>query len=65
MIKSLGDMSDRLQAAEPARKAALYADFGIQLTYHAKTRVVTVESQPALDMYAIECPRGDLNPHAR
>ncbi|MEN8654596.1 recombinase family protein [Streptomyces sp. 21So2-11] len=65
MIKALGDMSDRLQAAEPERKAALYADFGIQLVYNAKTRAVTVESQPAPTMCVIACPRGDLNPHAR
>ncbi|WP_107502553.1 recombinase family protein [Streptomyces noursei] len=64
MIKTLGNMADRLQAAAPEDKAPLYADFGLELEYHANQRVVTVRSQPA-DMCVTACPRGDLNPHAR
>ncbi|WP_369359744.1 hypothetical protein [Streptomyces sp. cg2] len=60
MIKTLGKMADRLQAAAPEDKAPLYADFGLELEYHANQRVVTVRSQPA-DMCVIACPRGDLN----
>ncbi|WP_420000669.1 hypothetical protein [Streptomyces boninensis] len=60
MIKALGDMTDRLQAAEPQDKAPLYDAFGLQLTYKAKTRTVIVESQPASDMCAIACPRGEF-----
>ncbi|MGX1757198.1 recombinase family protein [Streptomyces lydicus] len=66
MIKTLGDVADRLQAAEPEDKAPLYADFGLELEYHAHQRVVTVWSQPAdMCVFEFECPRGDLNPHAR
>ncbi|MFF7231320.1 hypothetical protein [Streptomyces sioyaensis] len=64
MIKTLGDMAARLQAADPEGEAPLYADFGLELEYHADQRVVTVRPQPA-DMCVIACPRGDLNPHAR
>ncbi|AKA06878.1 recombinase [Streptomyces noursei ZPM] len=60
MIKTLGNMADRLQAADPDGKAPFYADFGLELEYHANQRVVTVRSQPA-DMCIIACPRGDLN----
>ncbi|MFI2189871.1 hypothetical protein [Streptomyces sioyaensis] len=59
-IKTLGDMADRLQAAEPEDKAPLYADFSLELEYHAHQRVVTVRSQPA-DICVFTCPRGDLN----
>ena len=65
MIKDLGDLTDRLLAAVPDRKAPLYQAFGLALTYDMKARVVTVESQPALSVYVRQCPRGDLNPHAR
>ncbi|MEV0038108.1 recombinase family protein [Streptomyces sp. NPDC050804] len=65
MIKDLGDLTDRLLAAEPDRKASLYQAFGLALTYDAKNRVVTVESQPDSSVYVRSCPRGDLNPHAR
>ncbi|MGG2459728.1 recombinase family protein [Streptomyces sp. RGM 3693] len=65
MIKDLGDLTDRLLAATPDRKAPLYDAFGLALKYNAKKRVVTVESQPASSVYLRTCPRGDLNPHAR
>ncbi|MFG2860691.1 hypothetical protein [Streptomyces sioyaensis] len=47
MIKTLGDMADRLQATDPEDKAPLYADFRLEPEYHADQRVVTVRSQPA------------------
>ena len=65
MIRDLGDLTDRLLQAEPARKAPLYEAFGLDLVYDMKKRTVTVESRPANFMYASKCPRGDLNPHAR
>ncbi|MFU9035095.1 MULTISPECIES: zinc ribbon domain-containing protein [Streptomyces] len=33
MIKTLGNMTDRLQAAAPENKTPLYADFGLELEY--------------------------------
>ncbi|UWS75370.1 recombinase family protein [Streptomyces noursei] len=65
MIKALGDLTDRLLAADPGGKAPIYEEFGLELTYNATKRAVTVESQPASPVYLRTCPRGDLNPHAR
>ncbi|MER6048122.1 hypothetical protein ABT168_11770 [Streptomyces sp. NPDC001793] len=65
MIKALGNLTDRLLAADTGSKAPIYEEFGLELTYNAKKRVVTVESQPASSVYLRTCPRGDLNPHAR
>ncbi|WP_149181285.1 zinc ribbon domain-containing protein [Streptomyces sp. TRM49041] len=65
MIEDLGDLTDRLLAAPPERKAPVYQAFGLGLVYNTKTQVVTVTSQPASSVYVSECPRGDLNPHAR
>ncbi|GAA1931431.1 recombinase family protein [Streptantibioticus ferralitis] len=36
MITALGDMTDRLLAAEPQRKGPIYEEFGFQLEYHGK-----------------------------
>ncbi|GGU74445.1 hypothetical protein GCM10010211_45370 [Streptomyces albospinus] len=65
MIKGLGDLTDRLLAADTGSKARIYEAFGLALTYNATKRAVTVESQPASSVHARTCPRGDLNPHAR
>ncbi|MCX4750606.1 recombinase family protein [Kitasatospora sp. NBC_01287] len=65
LITELGNLTDRLMQATPARKAPLYEAFGLNLTYNAKKRIVTVESRPASSMCVSKCPRGDLNPHAR
>ncbi|MDW6058891.1 hypothetical protein SAZ11_13670 [Streptomyces sp. FXJ1.4098] len=65
MIKDLGNLTDRLLTAPTDRKTPIYQAFGLTLSYNTKTRVVTVESQPASSVYVRSCPRGDLNPHAR
>ncbi|MEV6108528.1 hypothetical protein AB0M28_28060 [Streptomyces sp. NPDC051940] len=65
MITALGGMTDAIQSAPSGAKGPLYDAFGLRLTYKPQTRTVIVESQPALKIVDIECPRGDLNPHAR
>ncbi|MET8243609.1 hypothetical protein ABZV31_03720 [Streptomyces sp. NPDC005202] len=39
--------------------------WGIRITYDNATRTATVRSRPSLPYRYKECPRGDLNPHAR
>ncbi|MFE7313065.1 hypothetical protein ACFU7T_08135 [Streptomyces sp. NPDC057555] len=65
MVTELGSMTDRLLAADPAYKRPLYEEFGVVLHVDMQKRVVTVESQPSLTCAYSQCPRGDLNPHAR
>ncbi|MFH8583528.1 hypothetical protein ACH4GP_03895, partial [Streptomyces celluloflavus] len=54
MIKTLGNMADRLQAAAPENKAPLYANLSLELKHHANQRVMTLRSQPA-DMCILHC----------
>ncbi|MFD7013538.1 recombinase family protein [Streptomyces sp. NPDC059928] len=65
LIEQLGNIHAALASAAPEDKQQLYLALGLQLTYYAKERIVTVESQPALLCAQTLCPRGDLNPHAR
>jgi site-specific DNA recombinase len=65
LVTQLGNIPSALAAAAPEDVRALYEALGLKLTYYAKERVVTVESQPALLCAYSQCPRGDLNPHAR
>ncbi|MFB6607868.1 hypothetical protein ACFCXR_26730 [Streptomyces noursei] len=65
MVSVLGAMTDRLLAAAPERKRPLYEGFGLKLVLDMRRRAVTVESQPSQTCTYGECPRGDLNPHAR
>ncbi|WP_431985003.1 recombinase family protein [Streptomyces qinglanensis] len=64
MIRTLGDMKDRLLAADPAEKRPIYEAFGLALTYDERRQAVTVESRPAAACAYGACREGDLNPHA-
>ncbi len=64
MIRTLGDMKDRLLAADPAEKRPIYEAFGLFLTYDERRLTVTVESRPAAACAHGMCREGDLNPHA-
>ncbi len=44
MVESLGDLIDILEAAEPAKKAALYEGLGLALTYEPDSQRVMVEA---------------------
>ncbi|MFE9533515.1 hypothetical protein [Streptomyces sp. NPDC006691] len=48
LVTQLGNIPSALAAAAPDDVQALYEALGLKLTYYAKERVVTVESQPAL-----------------
>ncbi|WP_280869171.1 recombinase family protein [Streptomyces sp. MJP52] len=65
IAKNLGDVAQRLQSAEVKAKAALYEALGITVRYENATRTATVRSRPSHAYRWSECPRGDLNPHAR
>ncbi|MEU0964547.1 hypothetical protein ABZ357_03560 [Streptomyces sp. NPDC005917] len=65
MVTSLGDIRDVLAAAAQD-KADVYQNLGLKLTYERGKKLVRAEAQ--LDPHKLEyrqCPRGDLNPHAR
>jgi site-specific DNA recombinase len=44
MVESLADLVGALEAAEPAKKAALYESFGLSLSYQPSKRRVLVEA---------------------
>ncbi|WP_320776128.1 recombinase family protein [Streptomyces sp. CRN 30] len=67
LTESLGDIAQRIHTADAAKKGPLYEALGIEITYQNETRTATVRSR-SLSAYRYsecECPRGDLNPHAR
>ncbi|MFE9574541.1 zinc ribbon domain-containing protein [Streptomyces sp. NPDC006692] len=59
LIEQLGSIRAALAAAAPEDKQQLYLALGLTLTYYAKERIVTVESQPALLCAQTMCPRGN------
>ena len=64
LISTLGDLLGTLHDADPADKAELYQRLGLRLDYQPDSRSVLVEAQLGPGMGVMECPRGDLNPHA-
>ncbi|MDN3359274.1 recombinase family protein [Actinomadura sp. DC4] len=65
MIHNLGDQVGGLRFAAPKRKAEIYRDLGLKLTYKPQERIVRAEMLLNADrMGKLSCPRGDLNPHA-
>ncbi|GAA2472571.1 hypothetical protein ACFPFX_25785 [Streptomyces mauvecolor] len=59
LIEQLGAIHSALATAAPEDKQQLYLALGLKLTYYAKERIVTVESQPALLCAYSQCPRGN------
>ncbi|GAA2116201.1 recombinase family protein [Actinomadura alba] len=66
LVNQLGDHTQAIATADPARKADLYTKLGLRLTYHPAEQTVRAEAH--LDTRTAwengSCPRGDLNPHA-
>jgi hypothetical protein len=60
MTERLGDIAQRIQAADAAKKGPLYEALGITITYDSATRTATVRSRPSLPYRYSECPRGEL-----
>ncbi|GAA2963112.1 hypothetical protein GCM10010446_55800 [Streptomyces enissocaesilis] len=65
IVRELGQIDDLIRQTPVPGKMKMYTNLGVTLRHNARTRAVTLQSQPALDMYVFQCPRGDLNPHAR
>lgn len=57
ILEEVGSLSAALANANPADKAKLYANLGLELCFDAQRRLVKVEAAP---MYSRLCRRGDL-----
>ncbi|WP_338702281.1 hypothetical protein V2W30_33250 [Streptomyces sp. Q6] len=65
IVRELGQIGDLIHRTPVPGKTKLYTNLGVTLRHNARTRAMTFQSRPALHMYVFQCPRGDLNPHAR
>ncbi|MFB7599557.1 recombinase family protein [Streptomyces sp. NPDC056160] len=65
ITERLGDIAQRVQAVDTEKKSPLYEALGITISYEHAGRAATVRSRPSSAYRYSECPRGDLNPHAR
>jgi hypothetical protein len=63
LVASLQDITASLAAADPADKARVYAEMGIDITYHQDGRVV-VESRPRVVESSVGEPTGDPTDYA-
>lgn len=62
MINNLGDQIGGLRFAAPKRKAEIYRDLGLKLTYKPQERIVRAEMALNADrMGKLSCPRGDTH----
>lgn len=58
-LATIGDVTSKLAAADPADKASLYGQLGLSLTFHPDAGRVDVKARPLSVMYVKRCPRGD------
>ncbi|GAA2657773.1 recombinase family protein [Streptomyces vastus] len=65
ITERIQDIAQRIQAVDIEKKGPLYEALGITISYEHASRTATVTSRPSLPYRYSECPRGDLNPHAR
>ncbi|MCX4531370.1 hypothetical protein OHA79_37540 [Streptomyces sp. NBC_00841] len=65
ITERLGDIAQHIRAVDAQKKSPLYEALGITISYEHTTRTATVRSRPSLPYRYSQCPRGDLNPHAR
>ncbi|MGW1159441.1 recombinase family protein [Streptomyces sp. NPDC002519] len=65
ITERLGDIAQRVHAVGAEKKGPLYEALGITISYEHAGRAATVRSRPSSAYRYSECPRGDLNPHAR
>ena len=57
--------ADQIREITEREKSPLYEALGITISYEHTGRAATVRSRPLSAYRYSECPRGDLNPHAR
>ncbi|MFD0503624.1 recombinase family protein [Streptomyces chiangmaiensis] len=60
MTESLGNIAERIQAADTDKKGPLYETLGITISYEHATRTATVRSRPSSPYRQWLCPRGEL-----
>ncbi|MFB7575306.1 hypothetical protein [Streptomyces sp. NPDC056165] len=60
LTESLGDIAQRIHAADTEKKGPLYEALGITISYENATRTATVRSRPSSAYRYSECPRGEL-----
>jgi hypothetical protein len=58
LVNGMHDLITVLASADPADKADIYGQLGLELTYHPVERRAEVKARPA-SMYVRMCPRGD------
>ena len=63
VVEALGNITAVLRDADPADKALIYRELGLNLTYRPTARTVSAQASPSGSCTEL-CPRGDLNPHA-
>jgi site-specific DNA recombinase len=64
LVSALGDLLGTLHDADPADKGEVYQRLGLRLNYQPGSGCVHAEARVGPGMGVMECPRGDLNPHA-
>jgi hypothetical protein len=65
MVTAITDVVTVLRAADPADKAALYAQLGLRLTFNPGPKTVIARLETGQSCTKGSCPRGDLNTQAR
>ena len=64
-LRKLGDLVDVLRDAKPSRKAKIYAELGLELTYYPSQRKVLVAVTSNQDSIGSECvSEGRVEPFA-
>ncbi len=56
MVTAMGNIVAVLSEADPADKAKIYTQLGLQLTYEPGPHRVIAEAKPPAIMYERECP---------
>jgi hypothetical protein len=59
ITERLGDIAQRIQAVDAAKKGPLYEALGITISYEHATRTATVRSRPSSPYRQSFCPRGE------
>ncbi|MBM0228267.1 hypothetical protein [Micromonospora sp. ATA51] len=63
IVETLGNITAVLRDANPADRALIYRELGLNLTYRPTARTVSAQANPSGSCTKL-CPRGDLNPAA-
>lgn len=64
LVKALGGILKVLRAADPADKAEIYQQLGVQLSYDHETGIVTAEASPRSSVGVVYVSEGGPDPYA-